>query len=159
MIFFLIYFLEICLFRSSAAIGDPREGVEELGSRSKGDSVGSGGRASVGKNRIERYSVGKGAVDTVVLATDLRGAADPVVVEDGVEVSGLMPVLVPDLGRLGSGPIAGALATSSTAGNVGSEVQIFLEDLLVLPGAGVVSVRPHTAVGLGQLLHPRVDHQ
>ena len=101
--------------------------------------------------------LGQVAEDTVVLAADRRGAAHPVVLHDGVVVTGPSPELVPDLGRFLSGPVAAAaLGASSDAGNDGADIPIFSEDLLVLRGAAVDRVASHTAEVLSQLLHPRV---
>ena len=75
-------------------------------------------------------------------------------------MASLVPELVPDLGWLLPGPVAGTGPTWVwCAGNVASNVVVLVKNLLVLPGSLVVSVSPDTAVGLGQLLHPLVQPQ
>ena len=71
-----------------------------------------------------------------------------------------MSELIEDLGRLGPRPVTAAMCrTPTNTGNDGGEVVVQAPSFPVLPGPIVVSVGPHAAQGLGQLLQPRVSFE
>ena len=70
------------------------------------------------------------------------GAANSVVVPDVLQVT-----------RAAAPPLGIPVVQVRGAGDVGSSVEILVEDFFVLPGALVLGVVTHAAVRLGQVLH------
>ena len=91
--------------------------------------------------------IAEGAVTLVTPVIYFRGgAANSVVVPDVLQVT-----------RAAAPPLGIPVVQVRGAGDVGSSVEILVEDFFVLPGALVLGVVTHAAVRLGQLLHPGVS--
>ena len=68
-------------------------------------------------------------------------------------------VVVPDVLQVtwaAAPPLSIPIVQVRSTGDVGSYVEILVEDFFVLPGALVLGVVTHAAVRLGQVLHPGV---